>query len=346
MALYGTTLGTILLFAILVPLWSAGVFVFASTLLDTMTYRLSTLRWTPVDATIIEQKIEAATPASDGRERRRLRVIARYQLHGESYVGPEPGPVWAQATQLEIDSWRDTFSPGSVVTLYVDPSAPLQGTWQRGLRRPELQQVAFFSPLLGGQLMICIALWRWFRGLPRNQIAPQIFIRSRTDKSLEITWYDADPAYLALVIILLVGLAFAVLAQAFSNVWILSLLWLAPIVMALGVFVRTQRAFWSHDERLIVQPGQSIQSFSPTVAFSKLDIDSIVFDVTSHASDDDTKYTGHLRVVRRDGVTAPLASLPNGNDYTAEYVRARMMAKWIANALGVPCAGQPSAQKT
>lgn len=339
MALYGTDTGTIIFAVIFATGWSLGVYTFGSLLLETMAYRMSTLGWTPVAATVVELKIDTATPSSGESARRTMRAVARYEFNGESYIGPEPGAYWSQVTKQEVDSWHDTFRPGAVVTLYVDPSQPLQGTWQRGLRRSDLQLAAFLNPFFGAEIFILAVLWRWIRGLRRNQIAPGIFMRNSSNHSLEITWHDGDPMMCAFITMFVIGILLALLAQAFSNVWILTLIWLTPIATALGVFVHAKRGFWTHAERWLVQPKHCVQSFSPSVAFSSFDIGSIVFDVTVDTSGEDSAYEGHIRVLRRDGTTVPLADLSGVNNSKMQHVRTRMMAEWLANALAVPCAG-------
>lgn len=209
MALYGTDIGTMIFAMIFATGWSLGVYAFGSVLLETMAYRLSTLGWVLVEATVVEQKIETDIPPSGESARRTMRVVARYSFNGESYSGPEASPYWAQATKQEIDSWRDGFRPGSVVTLYVNPLHPSQGTWQRGARKSELQLAAFLNPFFGAEIFILVVLWRWFRGLRRNQIAPGIFMRSGNNKALEITWHDADPALYAFITIFVSGILFA-----------------------------------------------------------------------------------------------------------------------------------------
>jgi hypothetical protein len=336
-ALYGTDIGTIIFAMIFATSWSLGVYTFGSVLLETMAYRISTLAWTPVEATVVEQKIETSNPSSGEGARRTMRVIARYSFNGESYIGPEATHYWARATQQEIDHWRNGYPPGTVATLYVNPSHPSQGTWQRGPRRSELQLAAFLNPFFGAEIFMIVMLWRWLRGLRRNQIAPGIFIRSRPNNALEITWHDADPVLRAFLTVFGIGILFALLAQAFANLWMLTLIWLTPIAAALGVFVYTRRKFWKHAERLRVEPRNRIQSFSPPVAISKLDIDSIVFDVTADTSGEDTEYKGHICVIPRDGGIVLIAILSAINNSKMQTIRTRMMAEWISNQLDVPC---------
>lgn len=109
--------------------------------------------------------------------------------------------------------------------------------------------------------------------------------------------------------------------------------------MAFGAFVHLKRTFWTRSERLLVEPRNRIQSFSPTVAISKLDIYSIVFDVTVDMSGEDTTYLGRISVVRRQGDTVSLAELPATNNWKLQYIRTRMMTEWISNQLAVPCTG-------